>query len=426
MNIKPNTKIFLCKYKVKNLIIINGEDKIVMDPTNVLSIEYINDYEKSLFAVLKIMLRIDVRKKMYMLANKRDIKCKLELDKIGYDVDLEDIITNSEPAISALFSIYFNDDDESIDPETLKKRLDMNNTDSASSNKDINDENYFESQNTIDLYLFNPSLLKASRHLHNAVYTSGTLQNIIGHMLSVSKHDKVLMSRIENTEVYNELLLPANPVYKNLLYLDQYFGLYKTGAIIYYDIDVLYILNTNGKVTTKRKNEWTESSFLIPELEKSIPGSGMIRQPGENIFYLTVSEGDINPQKTSIMKNVDTGSKVKIAISDDTVINTVTSNQSYIDNQNTSITYVKKDNKYTGDILQARMQENEAMIYISGNNLDINAFTPNKTFRIIYDEQSKCTKYKGEYRLAYAYHCIKAESEQFSSASHHIVLKKTK
>lgn len=426
MNIKPNTKIFLCKYKVKNLIIINGKDSMDMDPTNVLSVEYINDYENSLFAVLKIMLRVDIRKKMYMLTHKRNIKCKLELEKIGYDVDLENQITNPEPVISALFSVYFNDDDENIDPETLKKRLDMNVTDTSSNNQDMNDENYFESQNAIDIYLFNPALLKASRYLHNAVYTSGTLQNIIAHMLSVSKHDKVLMSRIENTEVYKELLLPANPTYKNLLYLDQYFGLYKTGAIIYYDIDVLYILNTNGKVTAKRKGEWIESSFLIPELEKGIPGSGMIRQPGENIFYLSVAEGDVNPQKTSIMKNVDAGSKVKLAMSDGTVINTVTSNQSYIDSPNTSISYVKKDNKYTGDVLQARMQENEAVIYISGNNLDINAFTPNKTFRIIYDEQSKYTKYKGEYRLAYAYHCIKAESEQFSTATHHIILKKTK
>jgi hypothetical protein len=426
MNIKSNTKIFLCKYKVKNLIIMNGKDKIVMDPTNVLSIEYINDYEKSLFAILKIVLRIDVRKKIYMLSNKRDIKCKLEIDKIGYDVDLENIITNPEPAISAVFSVYFNDDDESTDPEALKKRLNMNTSDTPSDTQNMNDENYFETQNSIDLFLFNPTLLKASRHLHNEIYTSGTFQNIIGHMLTVSKHDKVLMSRVENTEVYNELLLPANPIYKNLLYLDQYYGLYKTGAIIYYDIDVLYILNTNGKVTAKRKGEWTESSFLIPELENGIPGSGMIRQPGENIFYLTVAEGDVSPQKTSIMKNVDAGSKVKIAMSDGTTVNTVTSNQSYIDTQNTSVTHVKKDNKYTGSVLQARMQENEAVIYITGNNLDINAFTPNKTFRIIYDEQSKHTKYKGEYRLAYAYHCIRAESEHFSSASHHIILKKTK
>jgi hypothetical protein len=427
MNIKPGTKIFLCKYIIKNLIIMNNDDAMQMDPTNILMIEYINDYEKSLFAVLKVTLRIDVRKKIYILANKRDIKCKLEIDKIGYDVDVENRITNPEPVISSVFSVYFNDDDESIDTSILEKRLNMNDgNDSITASQDINDENYFETQNTIDLYLFNPTLLKASRYSHNAVYTSGTLQNIIGHVLTVSKHDKVLMSRIENTEVYKELLLPANPAYKNLLYLDQYYGLYKTGALIYYDIDVLYILNTNGKVTAKRKNEWGESTFLIPELENSIPGSGMLRQPDEKIFYLTVAEGDVNPQKTSIMKNVDVGSKLKLALSDDTTIDLITSQQSYIDNQNTSVINVKKENKYTGTMLQARLQENEAVIYISGNNLDINAFTPNKTFKIIYDEQSKNTKYKGEYRLAYAYHCIKAESESYSTASHHIILKKTK
>jgi hypothetical protein len=328
--------------------------------------------------------------------------------------------------MSAVFSIYFNDDDENIDSEILKKRLNMNDTGTIYDTNDINNENYFESQNSIDLYLFNPVLLKASRYSHNAVYTSGTLQNIIGHMLSVSGHNKVLMSRIENTEIYNELLLPANPLYKNLIYLDQYYGLYKTGAIIYYDIDVLYILNTNGKVTAKRRDEWVESTFLIPELENSIPGSGMIRQPNEKIYYMTISNDDINPQKLSTIKNVDFGSKVKLAISDDIIIDVVTPNISDTDNQNTTIVHMKKNNKFTGSVITARLYENDTIMYITGNNLDINAFTPNKTFKVIFSEQSKNTKYRGEYRLSYAYHVIKAESESYSSASHHIILKKTK
>ena len=86
MNIKSDSKVFLCKYQIANLIIMNKDVRLEMDPTNVLLIEYINDYEHSLFAVLKVTLRIDVRKKLYILANKREITCKLELNKIGYDI----------------------------------------------------------------------------------------------------------------------------------------------------------------------------------------------------------------------------------------------------------------------------------------------------------------------------------------------------
>lgn len=425
LNIKPESQVFLCKYRIVNCIIIHNDIRLTMDPTNILSIEYINDYESSLFAMLKLTLRVDVRKRIYMLANKREIRCKLEIEKIGYDIDIEEPITSPESLFDLLFSIYFNDDDENTDTETLNKRLTTNVSENESMSESIDDENYYESQNLIDLYLFNPVLLKASRYTHNAIYTQSTLQDIIGHMLTVSKHNNVLMSRIENTELYKELLLPANPVYKNLIYLDQYLGLYKSGSVIYYDIDYLYILNTNGKLTAKYQNEWTETSFLIPSLDQSIPGNAMIRQPNEKIFYPTISEKDISIQKPSIMKNVQSGSKIKLITTDGTELTDLTAEDtSYIDNRNTGVTYIKEENKYTGSVLQSRMYENESIVYINGNNLDINAFKPNKRFHILFDDETKNTKYKGTYRLSYAYHVIRIESESFSSSSHRIRLKK--
>ena len=32
------------------------------------------------------------------------------------------------------------------------------------------------------------------------------------------------MNKFDNDETYYELLIPANPLYKTLLYLDEYFG----------------------------------------------------------------------------------------------------------------------------------------------------------------------------------------------------------
>lgn len=425
MRLTPDTNVFLCKYSVRNFNVMNGDYRLDMNPSNILSIEYICDYEMSLFAILKVVLRVDVHKRIYMLKHKRDIRVKLEIDRVGMDVEVEGRKTNPEEIINQVFAVYFSDDDENMDTQALSDRDDVNVGGSIEDPTDPNHENYFESQNTIEIYLFNSDLLIASRYNFNMVYTESTLQNVVGHMLTASKHRSVLMSRFENPEKYRELLLPAYPVYKNLLYLDQYYGFYKTGALIFYDVDVLYVLSTNGKLTAHRDGEWTETIFLVPLLEESVPGNGVVRYPDEKTYYMTISEGDINHQATSVMRNISGGSKTKFVMTDGTEIVDVKADQEYIDHQTESVTYVKKENVFTETIIKARMEENDGIVFISANNLDISAFTPNKVFRIVYDEPLKHERYHGEYRLSYAYHCIRLESTEFSSCSHHIILKRT-
>jgi hypothetical protein len=418
-------KKYLCKYQVSNLVIMKNSEKITMDHSNILSIEYMNDYEFNIMALLKVSLRIDIRRKLWILKNKKDILVKLELNKIGMDTENEKYITSSEKVWNQEFAMYFNDEDESIDIETMESRINLNEGKDFQSNN-MEGENYFESQNTLDIYLVLPELMKGSRYSFNKVYTKNTLQNIIGHMLTQSGHKHVLMSKFENDEIYQELLLPINPVYKNLIYLDQYYGLYKNGAIIYYDVDVLYILNANGKLTAKRQDEWTETTFLISKISNSTPGNGMVRKEGEKIFYPTVSDMDVNPQNFAISKNAGLGSSAKIVVTDTIDVEVHDADQSFIDQRNENVTFIKDKNKFTGDVVKARMEENECILYISGNNLDIKAFTPNKIFKVVFDDPGKHKAYgKHNYRLAYSYHFLKLESEGYMTASHRIVLKKT-
>ena len=393
MSLVDNSNLYLVKYKTSTLVLMKDDEKIILDPSNILNIEYLCDYEFNIRAILKISLRIDIRKKLWILKNKSDIICKFELDKIRMDVDYEEYISSPEKVWNEEFKIYLNDEDDASDVKVLEDRIKMNESDDFDIN-DLSTESYQESENVMDIYLFNNKLLPASTTKHNEVITKNTLQQILGRLLTLTKHKNVLMSPIENDEVYEELLLPANPAYENIGYLDQYYGLYKTGALIFYDIDVLYILNTNGKMTAKREDEYPQTTLYVPQIDESIPGDGMFEKPGEKIFYCSIPESSINPQKIS-------------------------------DANNDSILYGVKDaNKYTLMITKARMVENECIMYIGSDNLDINAFTPNKIFNIVFEETSKQERFgKYQYRLAYAYHYLKLESEHMTS-SHQLVLKR--
>lgn len=418
-------KHYLCKYQVANLIFMMKGEKIETDPSNIMTIEKLDDYEFNLRSIIKVTLRIDIRKKLWIMKNKRDIVCKFELNKIGMDTEVENYITAPEPVWNEEFGIYFSDEDEAIDIGVLEERLSKNEGDDFVANR-IDTENYFESQNLLDVYLFNQKLLNASNKIVNIIFTENTMQQFVGRLLTFTKHPAVLMSKFENDEVYKELLVPANPAYKGLIYLDQYFGFYKKGALIYYDVDVLYILNTNGKLTAKREDEWPETTFLVTNIDTSTPGNGMIRKNKEKVFYVSVPDMNVNPQKFSMTKNEELGSEAKVVVTDDIVVDIEDANQSFVDQRNEFITYKRKeDNKYSATILKTRMEENECILYISGDNFDISAFTPNKVFQIVFEDVGKQEKYgKFKYRIAYSYTMIRVESEGFMSSSHRIILKR--
>ena len=419
------SKTYMCKYKVPTFVLMLNDENIQLDPSNILSIEYMNDYEMNLRAILKVNVRLDVRRKMWLLKNKRDITVKFELNTVGMDITGEEYNTGSEEIWNKEFCLYLPDEDEDEDVSILEERIGMNESSNFAA-ADISKENLYESQNMIDLYLFDQKFLNASNKTYNDIMTNNTLQTCVGRLLTKTGHDRVLMSRFENDEIYEELLVPANPSYKDLIYLDQYYGFYKKGAMIYYDIDTLYILNTNGKITAKAPDEWAETCFRCTPLDVSTPGNGMILSEGENKYYISINEMDVNPQKFSINNNADMGSEAKIVITDDITINIEEANQSYIGQRNEKIGYSKKDdNKFTAKIAKARMEESECQLYISGENFNINAFKPNKEFQVIFNDTGKQEKYGNyKYRLAYAYHYIRLESENYMTSSHRIMLKK--
>ena len=418
-------KVYLCKYKVKTFVISMEDEKIELDHSNILAIEYLNDYERNIMALLKVSIRVDIRRRLWIIKNKMKIKVKFELVKLGYDIEEEKEIISEEEVWNEEFTPYFSDEDDYSDIESLEKRLET--SDQETSLDDIEGENYYETQNQFDLYLFQCNLLKASRFSFNKIFTEDTLQNMVAEMLTESKHERVLMSKFDNEETYKEMLVPALPLFKGLIYLDQYFGFYEKGALIYYDANTAYIIKTDGKVSAKREDEWSETNFIVNPITSSQPGHGMIRKGDEKVFYLSISENEVNVQKMTDAQNIELGNDVTVVQTDDIEIQKTegTLNPENT-NKNEIIALVKKGTKYTSTMLQARIDENECVLFINGENFDLNAFTPNKTYKITFKETTKQERFgKNTYRLAYAYSMLRIASMELMESTHKIVLKKT-
>lgn len=416
--------VYVCKYQVPGLMFATEDEKLVFDSSNVIRVEKQDDFDYNLRTVLKVTLRMEMRKKLWIMKHKRDIVCTFEMDKIAMDSEVEEFLSTPQKMWYDEFSIFLTDDDESIDIAAMEQRLGLDNDPELPI--EAGDEDYQESENVLNIYLFQKKLLNASNKTVNAVFTRDNIQNMAAALLTETGHKRVLLSPMENTTIYEELLVPAFPCYKALMFLDQYFGFYRTGGMIYYDVDTLYILNTNGKCKAKQENEWDETVFIVTDGPRSLPGNAMVIRPQEKVNYCNIAESSLNVQNYAGTINEKYGSTAKIVVTDDTAINTAEADQDYIDQRNTAYAYItKEDNQFTADIMKARMEENQAYVCINANNLDIQAFTPNKSFKLVFDDVSKQEKYgKNLYRLAYAYHILALESGYFYSAKHRIVLKR--
>jgi len=418
---------YLCKYQVSDLVFMLNRRIERVDYSNILSIEYMCDYDGNMHALLKIILRCDLRLKKWLTNKdfKRDIRAKFDLDKSGKDLNVnDDFVTSPLKCISGVYALFFTDEDEaSGDSETNEARMTMN--EGPYSYTDPGAEGYHDGQHTIDIYLMNPDAVKCSKAPCNKIYTKSTLQNALAETLADTEHSEIVMSPILNNEVYNELFLPLNPVGDTLIYAEQNYQLYPKGGLFFYDLNTLYILNTDlSKVTAAKENQWERCCIFIPSLNAASPGNGMIKVNGHKCHYVTCTEMEVNTQNFSVGKNAEMGSEARLVITDDTTAHLSRANQSAIDARNEFPTYIKGNQKYAGDIINARMEENETILYLSGNNFDINSFTPNLQYEVCYEDPSKHEKYgKNKYRISYAYHMIKMQSDTYMDSSHRFILK---
>ena len=426
MNVTPQDKLFICGYILENFHIAKGEDRLTLKPSNVLSVDYINDYDMHICSILKVVVRLDLRQKLYILQNKRDIRVHMELLQRDGDIEIETWTSSPKIVFNCEFACYFSDDDENLDLDLLAARIKQNES-GVATKYDLNEENLLESENDMEFYLFDAKLLAASRYVYNKVFQETTLNNIIGQMLTESNHRKVVMSKIENPTVYKELIIPPMPVFKALIYLDEKFGLYEKGATIFYDLDTCYILNLKDEVTAWRPGEWKYTNFMIPPLDSSIPGDGMRKIPDQDQFFCSATDLEVRHQRSGSLGNASRGADMKIVSVDKNVLDILQSDSEYIESKNQSIMHIKSENIYAKSVIKARQEENEGIVYISAAQLDISAFAPNKLYRLIYEDPTKAKKYNSNlYRLAYTNHSIRLASEEYADSSHHIVLKKVR
>lgn len=410
------------KHKKKN-------EKIDLSFPSIMSLEYLLNIDNNLTSVIKLSLRLDPQKKTWIIRNRRNLEVIMNLGKSKYNQDNDNGNSSGDLVFDGKFIPIFAESNSSTDSAILSDAVDSELNDAS----ELSSLNHSAGEEVMDVYLFKEKILKCSRVSCNMVFKKDTLQNIVGALLTKTKHEKVLMNKFENEEEYVELLIPENPLYKCLMYLDQYYGFYKAGAIIFYDIDQLYILDSSYEKPVNVKDEKTNITILIDTLASTSPVRGVVEKQDDDTKYIYVAESEVNITKSSWINESDFGSKIYMNVVNPESDKENNEKNSLLDSEIEHIGEKKMeryknidhDNKYAKESLDARMNEQESILYINASSIDIDFLKPNKVYTVIFSNARKHDVYKDcKYRLALAHTILSQEDNAYFTASHRFILKK--
>lgn len=321
-------------YYITGTLMTKG-DPISIDDT-LYEMMQINKFEENVFPQISVDIKL----------SSSEFK-KIDDDTI-LKLSIKEFLDNKK---SSFYSYFIKDEDFVI----LEKQI-LNQTNSST-----------EDVMNVRLYLILKNDLLMNEINFNTILKDC---DINGAMLYLLKHfrKKTIIESSDNDKTYDQIILPFNNFFREFIYLDNVYGIYKNGIKIFVDLDKAYILNKNdNKLETKK-------SIII----KVVEDLNEIGNTNDNTIY--VLENKIFPSKTGNIQKQVTGNK-NIFVFDSNEKMKVYKKEINNDGKKIKTFY----QRYSNPFLRNRVNENLSDLFslsISDANLDylncINDFYLNK------------------------------------------------
>ena len=399
--IKDGDKLATYKYQLTEFYIItDGEtDKIPIERIAKFKIE--NHFENAVFPIFKLELLLEPSRYYNLLKNRDKVKFKVRVQMYYTTNDNPEEKSMLRDYINDTF-VFFTDDDNRDQHDSLKK----------DEEKDINELDQLN--NLVELFLFKDIVTKLRAPV-NYVFSNINLCTAVCYLLNKAGVKKVLMSPFENTKTYGQLICPPLSTEAMIRYLNNNFGFHKKGSMLFFGFFHNYLLNCKEGCTAWYTKEWKESKIYI--LDKSNTKShiaGSFIRKDEEIFYTLVSPDLIDIQNSSVSANVIGGLNPKVVDMKASSTNTSKVGASGIASDNTRIMFNDSSNPYMAETFAALQKANSTIISVIVDNINLEAFNPNKKHTITFENTELNSKYGGTYRIAQAIYSFQNAAGDFS------------
>jgi len=402
--------IRLYRYEITQLsIVIDGVGTISIPPYRVKELEIIEDFEKNVFPIFRLVAIVESSTYKKIIRNKNKVNVTLIMDSYYSYIDSTTRHDPGHRVLDTPLQLLMNDNIEDL---MYTQKLTTNLKDYTHA-IEIDEHDLQMVDNAIEMYLFkSDSLDKTKSSNCNIILKNATVTQAIAYITAKAGFNKreLIMSRPDNTETYDVILIPPLSVLKAFLYLDMYYGLYRTGSLIYFGITRNYIIKYTGEFTA-----WSADEFG--------PGEAV----GEDDVLKIVIPKTDNSFKASTLGQIDKKSFIgdfhTIDISNDSIANNyIYGNGSQFVDSYTGETYAstglafnkntnylrllenRTENEYLTTIYTKQTEGNSIVVTVNLQDVDISLITPNKMYKLEFEDGTISARYEGKFFLSYAKH----------------------
>lgn len=309
---------------------------------------------------------------------------------------------NNETTEKGRKRVWFNDrfviymDDKHFDT-LLEQNEEMMKEFKVSNNPDSDIPQHKEYN--LSFFLYKEDDINVAYYVSNKVYTNTDKTTLVSHLLTKSHAKNVLMSPISNSNIQEAMTLPITTI-ANLRYLDAQYGLHSHGTLIFFDLDLLYILNKKVGCTAWRKGENTNIVFTIRNDtdEKSFMGGSRLN-PDDGVVYVNLSPENLSYQSYSSMDNLIYGGQVKLIDTDNNSVDVVNTKAPIRKIQTKFMHNKYGKSELLQQHLQQRLSDRGMVATISISDANINWFRPNKDFSFTFMNPKLESVLGGKYKM---------------------------
>lgn len=377
------------EYDVLSCKIMFSDETIDIDKDKVGDILIEADFDNDYFPVFSLTLQMNDETYNRMIKEKTSAKIRLKLSK--HTVNETDGETGVEQTVFNKLFTYVMEEDTPDLTVSSKELVDTESDDSSSVMSEFNQYTFF-------LYSYDD--LKKSAIAVNDVITSGSMNTAVAYVLSIAGYEKLLLEKSDNTKTYSEILIPPLTVQGALLYLQEYYGIFKTGMTYFHGLDKTYVIAQSEKCNVFAKNEYKKTVInVLKSVNSASLETGTYTDTEKKTYFINALPQAIEIQNLSLVRNLTDGNVIVATNPFTGKTTTVKPKTKQIDEGSKRFMMDKSLSGYTVSTEKYEISENSYQITLQTSKFDITAFTPNKVFQFAFEDKSINKTYGGNYRL---------------------------
>ncbi len=373
------------KYNIQAIQLLLPDSSIInLDTIRVSDMELTRDYDNYFFPIFKFTIALSIDDYYTIIENKTDIKMRVRIQYRNSNKDYSKLLFNE------IFSVYIDNNTPDLNKE-LRQRT--NDVVSKSTNGNLTD---FGS--SLELYLFREDYLNYNNTIINKIIKQGSMLDVITYLFYNSGIRKnVLLENFDNKNIYNEILLPPMKLIQSLAYLENQFGFYNTYSTFFFDIDYIYLMSKKSGCNVWKKGDIKTVVFHIfsGATEYNFVNGSYYEN---NQYHINITKDSFIIESNSVSRNAIEGTNRLMINSIDGTVDDINQSSIQRGKGNYKVIVNKYDNKFLANA-EKNDNEDSNILSIQLVDYDILNITPNKEYKVVFDDSALSKQYGGIYRL---------------------------